>query len=201
MAHLMSILQIARLGNPVLRRRAREISREELESAEVQRLIDNLLESVAAADGAGLAAPQVHESLRIVVLQLDASRGMEVWVNPVLVPLGEETKSTWEGCLSVPGLRGKVRRPARVQVDAWDRNGEAFTLHLAGFPAVVAQHECDHLDGVIYVDKVEPGTLGFVEELRRFPPTRNPNGGDESEDREDAEDEYEEDELDLEGEE
>ena len=165
----MSILKIARLGHPVLRQIAAPVSHEELGSPALQQLIADLLETVEAADGAGLAAPQVHVSKRVVVLQLSAERGMEVWINPRLTPLTDELVATTEGCLSVPGMRGLVARPAAVRVEALRPDGSPLQLELEGFPAIVAQHECDHLDGVVYVDKVEPRTLGFVEELRRFP--------------------------------
>ncbi len=166
----MAIRKVARMGHPVLRQVATPVPPEAVPGPEVQRLIDDLLETVREYDGAGLAAPQVHVSLRIVVLQLSDERGMEVWINPVLTPLTDEGYPSYEGCLSVPGLRGLVVRPAAVRVEALDRNGRLLSLDLAGFPAVVAQHECDHLDGVLYVDRVEPGTLAFVEELRRYPP-------------------------------
>ena len=164
----MAIRKVARLGHPVLRKVAQAVPVEAVRGPEVQRLIDDMLETVVEYEGAGLAAPQVHVALRIVVLQLSEERGMEVWINPELTPLTDEDHCSIEGCLSVPGLRGVVCRPAAVQLTALDRLGKRFELELAGFAAVVAQHECDHLDGVVYVDKVEPGTLVFLEELRRF---------------------------------
>ncbi len=180
----MSIRKIARMGHPVLRRVADPVPPDAVESPEVQRLIDDMLETVADADGAGLAAPQVHASLRIVVLELSAERGMEVWINPVLRPVppeelaaegedgddaeDDELVFTYEGCLSVPGMRGLVGRPGAVDVRGLRRDGRPFHMRLRGFPAVVAQHECDHLDGVLYVDKVEPRTLAFVEEHRKY---------------------------------
>jgi len=168
----MAIRKVARLGHPVLREVARPVDPADIPGPEVQGLICDLLDTVAEYEGAGLAAPQVHAPLRIVVLELSAARGMEVWINPVLTPTTDETLATWEGCLSVPGLRGEVRRPAGVEVRALNPRGEPVHLSLKGRPAVVAQHECDHLDGVIYVDKVEPRTLSFLEEHRRFPPAR-----------------------------
>jgi peptide deformylase len=163
----LSILKIARLGHPVLRQVAAPVDPAELGGPELSRLIADMLETVDAADGAGLAAPQVHVSKRVVVLQLSRTRGMEVWINPVLTPLTDERLASTEGCLSVPGLLGVVARPAAVRVEALRPDGSPLLLELEGFAAVVAQHECDHLDGVIYVDKVEPHTLGFAEELRR----------------------------------
>jgi peptide deformylase len=163
----MAILKVARLGHPILRRVADPVPPQAIGSPEVQRVIADLIETCADYDGAGLAAPQVHISLRIVVLSLGGGP-LQVWVNPVLTPLTDDFAETWEGCLSVPGLRGRVRRPAAVEVHAFDENGDELHLHLRGFPAVVAQHECDHLDGTLYVDKVEPHSLSFLEEFRRY---------------------------------
>lgn len=180
----MSILRVARMGHPVLRLQAHPVSVEDLDSAELQRLVDDMLETVAAYDGAGLAAPQVHHSLRLVVLELDEERGMEVWINPELEPTTDEHLVSFEGCLSVPGLRGAVARPAGVIVRALDRHGAPIERRLSGFPAVVAQHECDHLDGVLFVDRVDPRTLAFLDELRRHGPW--PWGLDEDEDEPDT---------------
>ena len=164
----MAILKIARAGHPIIRRPADPVPVEEITSPEVQRIIDDMLHTVDDADGAGLAAPQVHISKRIVVLTIDDERGMEVWINPVLTPLSEDQLVTYEGCLSVPGLRGAVPRPAKVSVEAYDREGQALSYVLEDFPAVVAQHECDHLDGVLYIDKALTQTISFIEEYRRY---------------------------------
>ncbi len=164
----MAILKVARLGHPVLRRVARPIDPTQISSPAVQRLIRDLLDTVDEYNGAGLAAPQVHASVRVVVLTLDDEQKMEVWINPVVTPTTEDLLESFEGCLSVPGLRGRVQRAAEVHVEALDANGQPISLDLEGFPAIVAQHECDHLDGVLYVDKVEPRTLTFNEEHRRW---------------------------------
>lgn len=164
----MAILKIARLGHPVLRQVADPIDPDAVTSPEVQRLIRDMLETVDDANGAGLAAPQVHASLRVVVLQLDPEVGMEVWVNPELTTTTTDQVYSFEGCLSVPGLRGMVARSAEVHVRGLDHTGKPFEHHLEGFPAIVAQHECDHLDGVIYVDKMEPNTLSFLEEHQQY---------------------------------
>lgn len=163
----MAILKVARLGHPALRRIADPVPPEDILSPEIQGLIGDLLDTVDEYDGAGLAAPQVHVSLRVVVLSL-GGEGLRVWINPVLRTLTDDLHTSAEGCLSVPGLRGRVSRPAAVEVRALDHQGRPVHLELRGFPAVVAQHECDHLDGVIYVDKVEPGTLMFLEEFGRY---------------------------------
>ena len=175
----MSILKVAKMGNPVLRRIAEPIPPEHISSPAVQQLIQNMLDTVLEYDGVGLAAPQVHESVRLVLLCLDPEEGFEVWINPVLTPTTDEELITTEGCLSVPGLRGDVSRPCGIKVEAYDHQGQFFERHLEGFPAVVAQHECDHLDGVLYVDKVDTQSLSFLEEFRRYTASQNdPNETD-----------------------
>lgn len=163
----MSILRVAQMGHPVLRMVAQPVAPEQLRSETFQRFLDDMLETMDEYEGAGLAAPQVHTSVRAVVLVLDDAKGPEFLINPVIRPLSDLTTRTMEGCLSVEGLRGVVTRPAHVRVDALDRHGNALAYELKGFPAVVVQHECDHLDGVLYVDRVEPITLAFVPELER----------------------------------
>jgi len=164
----MAILKVARMGNPVLRRVADPIPPAAVCSPEIQGLIRDMFETVAEYDGLGLAAPQVHASVRLVLLCVDPEVGFEVWINPVLTPQEGEMETTTEGCLSVPNLRGDVSRPSKVHVTGLNQAGEVFSKQLEGFPAVVAQHECDHLDGVLYVDKVIPKTLSFLEEFRRY---------------------------------
>ena len=166
----MSILKIARMGHPVLRQVAQPIAPEDISSPYIQQLIEDMLATVVDADGAGLAAPQVHVSLRLVLVSLDEVEGFQVWINPVLTPLPGEHILTYEGCLSIEGLRGAVARPARVHVQALDRSGQILDMELDGFSAVVAQHECDHLDGILYIVRMEPGTLMFLDEYRRFGP-------------------------------
>jgi peptide deformylase len=166
----MAIRKVARMGHPVLRQKAEPVPEDRVTSPEVQAIIDDLLVTMVEYDGAGLAAPQIHEPVRIVIAVLDEEMGPQIWVNPVITPLGDEMISSYEGCLSVPGLRGAVARHAEIDVRALDRAGKKLHLHLRGFPAVVAQHECDHLDGILYVDKADPETLTFLEEYRRFGP-------------------------------
>ena len=127
-----------------------------------------MLDTVVEYDGVGLAAPQVHHSVRLVLLALDPEEGFEAWINPILTPTTEEEMITTEGCLSVPDLRGDVSRPTGVRVEAYDHQGQHFVRHLDGFEAVVAQHECDHLDGVLYVDKADTKSLAFLSEFRRY---------------------------------
>ncbi len=173
----MAILKVARLGHPVLRRVAEPIAPAAIRSAEVQRLIDDMLETMDEYDGAGLAAPQVHVSRRLVIYGVRANPRypeaeavpLTVLVNPRLTPLGEERAEDWEGCLSVPDLRGKVPRWTRVRVEGWGREGKPVRFDAEGFHARVVQHECDHLDGKVYLDRMTSmETLAFLPELQRY---------------------------------
>jgi len=171
----MSILKVARLGHPVLRAPSRPVTPAELESVDVQRLIDDMVETMYEYDGVGLAAPQIHIGLRLAVLEVpesdDRSREpvpLTVLVNPEVTPIGEEKENGWEGCLSIPELRGQVPRWTRLRLSALDRDGEPYTVEARGFLARVIQHECDHLDGNVYLDRM-PGlrTLSYQRELER----------------------------------
>jgi peptide deformylase len=185
----MAILKVAQLGHPVLRMVARPVTAEEIASQQFQDFCDDLLETMIEYDGTGLAAPQVHASLRVVVLSLDGEREPEFLVNPQIKVLTEETSTMMEGCLSVTGMRGRVQRPNRVQVKALDRDGTPKGYELEGFPAVVVQHECDHLDGVLYVDRCDTRTLAFLAEYRRFGPVDEYlDGSDEAGDEEESSD-------------
>jgi peptide deformylase len=169
----MSILKVARLGHPVLRAAARDLTRQDIRSPEIQRLIDDMRATMYEYEGVGLAAPQIHESLRLAVLEVQASddrahAGMPftVLINPKVTPLGEETADGWEGCLSIPDLRGLVPRFARLRLEALDRQGKAYTLDAEGFHARVIQHECDHLEGHVYIDRMRGmATLSFIKEF------------------------------------
>lgn len=174
----MAVLRVARLGHPVLRRVAAPVPPEGIGAPEVQRLIDDMLETMAEYDGAGLAAPQVRVSSRIVVYGVEANPRypdaepvpLTVLVNPEVTTLTEEEAEDWEGCLSLPDLRGRVPRRTRVRVEAWGRDGRRLGFTAEGFHARVVQHECDHLDGIVYVDRMRSmQTLAFVDELRRHP--------------------------------
>ncbi len=137
-------------GDPILRAVSREVTPEELATPTVQLLIDDLFWTFKATkNAAGLAAPQIGESLRIVVID----RPLTVLVNPVLTPIGDVTDTSFEGCLSVPGMRGEVRRPLNVRVQALDRHGKTFDMIWTKFRAIVAQHEVDHLDGILYTER------------------------------------------------
>ncbi len=174
----MAILKIARIGHPVLRMVAQPVAPELISSPEFQRFCDDLLETMEEYDGAGLAAPQVHVSMRVVGVELSSRRGPEVFVNPVIEPITEELGGMWEGCLSVPDMRGAVARPRAVRLTAVDRHGEFVGLELEGLPAIIVQHECDHLDGVLFVDRMDPRTFAFLDEYRRFGPLQYDDDGD-----------------------
>jgi peptide deformylase len=172
----MSILKVARIGHPVVRAVARDVPRSAITSPDVQRLIDDMIETMHEYDGVGVAAPQVHVSLRVAVLevpQTDArSRDgvpLTVLVNPVVTPLDDEQVDGWEGCLSVPDLRGTVPRFRRVRLFALDRRAKPYTVEAEDFFARVIQHECDHLDGSVYLDRMrDMRSLCFLSEFERF---------------------------------
>lgn len=172
----MSILKIARMGHPVLRAKARVIEPAEIKSALVQQLIDDLLETMAEYHGVGLAAPQVHEGLRVFVAALDAAEndgepnGEPIAIiNPEITVVGEEVVEDWEGCLSIPDVRGKVPRAREIKVRAYDRTGDRIELHAHDFPARVILHETDHLDGVLFFDRMKTlASLTFLDEYARY---------------------------------
>jgi peptide deformylase len=171
----VSLRKIAAIGHPVLRERAREVTPQELRSPEIQRLIDDMLETMRDAGGAGLAAPQVHEPVRIAVIEVAGNPRypykppipLTVMVNPELEPLDEETVEINEGCLSVP-LRGDLRRHVGVRVRYLDRHGESREEVKRGLTAGTFQHELDHLNGVLIVDRVDPRTLATWEQFERY---------------------------------
>ena len=174
----MSRREIVEVGHPVLRERAREVSAEALGSAEVQRLIDDMVETMRAADGAGLAANQVAETLRIAVVEVRPGNPrypykppipLTVVVNPVIEPLDDEVERINEGCLSVPNLRGEVPRHMNIRLRYMDREGEEREERRHGLTAGTFQHELDHLDGTLFVDRVtDPATLTTWEQFERF---------------------------------
>jgi peptide deformylase len=168
----MSILKVARMGHPVLRRKARAIEPTELRTAPFQKLIDDMLETMKEYLGIGLAGPQVHESVRLFVAGIENEQGVirvTPFVNPVVEPVGDATEEDWEGCLSIPDIRGRVPRPRDVVVRALDRRGKPFEMSLSGFPARVVQHETDHLDGVLFFDRMRSfESLAFLEEFGRY---------------------------------
>jgi peptide deformylase len=161
----MALLKIARMGHPVLLRQADPVT--DPTTPEIRRLIADMAETMADANGIGLAAPQVHVPLRLFVWRNGPS-AVSALVNPELEPLGEEEESAWEGCLSIPGLRGCVRRPRRIRFRGLDAEGRPVEGEAEGLAARVMQHETDHLDGVLYPMRMEDLSLfGFTEELAR----------------------------------
>lgn len=182
----MAIRKIAQMGEPVLRRKADPILPAEIGSPFIQTLIDDMIETMHDADGAGLAAPQVYQSLQLCVIEVDQNPRypqfepipLTVLINPVLTPVlgnggvltAEDSFQMYEGCLSVPGMRGQVVRPRKVRVQALDRSGSPLDFEWQGFRAVVVQHETDHLLGTLYVDRADPKTLTFLREYERYVP-------------------------------
>lgn len=159
----MAIRKIATIGHPVLREVARKITKEELPSPKVQAVLDDLVETMRDAAGAGLAANQIYEPIRACAIEIkDNPRypykpnyPLTVLVNPEITPTSDATFLNYEGCLSIPNLRGEVRRFATIRVRAWDRSGAELDFEVKGLTAGTFQHEVDHLDGKIFLDRVE----------------------------------------------
>jgi peptide deformylase len=159
----MALRKIALVGNPVLREVARTVTREELDTPAVQGFIDDLVETMRDASGAGLAANQIYAPIRICAIEVKNNPRypykpnvpLTILVNPVLEPLTDETFENFEGCLSVPDLRGVVDRYARLRVQAWDRFGAPIDGEVSGLTSGTYQHECDHLLGKLFLDRVK----------------------------------------------
>ncbi len=169
----MSILKVAKMGHPVLRTKARTVDKSGLKSANVQQFIDSLIDTMFEYSGVGLAAPQVHEGLRVFVAMLDADGRGEgdavTFINPEITVIGDQTVEGWEGCLSIPDIRGRVPRAQHIKISALDRNGKRFELELKDFPARVVQHETDHLEGVLFFDRMKSfETLTYLDEYSRY---------------------------------
>jgi peptide deformylase len=169
----MSILKVAHMGHPVLRERARPLDKSELKDPLVQKLIDDMIETMHEYHGVGLAAPQVHEGLRLFVALLDEDPDSKseatAIINPEIVPNGSDQREGWEGCLSIPDIRGMVPRFSDITVVALDRHGRRVERRLKDFPARIAQHETDHLDGVLFFDRMSSlVSLTYLEEYSRY---------------------------------
>ena len=168
----MSILKVARMGHPVLRRRTPPLDPADVGSPAVQQLIDDLFETMNEYAGIGLAAPQVHQSLRLFVAGVDDPDGglpPVVMINPEIEPLGTAEEDDWEGCLSIPDIRGRVPRALEIRVRSLDRHGAPQRLTANGFAARVIQHETDHLDGVLFLDRMRSfDSLTFLTEYDRY---------------------------------
>jgi peptide deformylase len=186
--HAMAILKIARMGHPVLRRVADPVV--DPTAPEIRRLVRDMLETLDDIGGVGLAAPQVHVSRRVVIFEVPAERAardgngeapadgvaMTVLINPVIEPLADEKALGWEACLSVPGLTGAVPRWTRIRYHGYGLEGERIEREARGFHARVVQHECDHLDGILYPQRMTDLTsLAFAEELRHGVPPGAPS--------------------------
>ncbi|HEV8583743.1 MAG TPA: peptide deformylase [Methylomirabilota bacterium] len=173
----MAILKVARLGHPVLRQPAQPLTQDEIRSAGVQQFIDDMVETMREYDGAGLAANQVHVPRQIAVIEVQKNPRypeapeipLTVVINPVVTALTEETEEGWEGCLSVPDMRGVVPRYTSVRLECLDREGKPVDLVAKEFFARVIQHETDHLNGIVYVDRIrDMRTLSHIAEWQRY---------------------------------
>jgi peptide deformylase len=173
----MAILKVARLGHPVLRKLTTAVSPREMQSASLQKFIDDMIETMKEYDGVGLAADQVHESMQIAVLEVAENPRypnkpkvpLTVLINPKITPLTDEIEEDWEGCLSIPDLRGRVPRSKSIRVRAWDREGTPLEFDAMDFHARVIQHEWDHLNGKVYLDRMRDfSTLTFLPEFARY---------------------------------
>lgn len=171
----MAILKVAVLGNPVLRIAAEPVKN--VQAPLVQRLIDDMLETMQEYRGVGLAAPQVHQSLQIAVIATEADDQASavrpasplVLINPRITPSSDQMEEGWEGCLSLPNLRGKVPRYKEIEVEAVDRRGRRIHRKAAEFYARVIQHECDHLAATLFIDRMKDfQTLTFLDEYARY---------------------------------
>ncbi len=173
----MAILKVARLGHPVLRQVAEAVPVKEIRSPEVQRLIDDMVETMRECNGAGLAANQVHVLRQICVIEVNGNSRypdaptipLTVLINPVVTPLSAEMEEDWEGCLSVPDMRGRVPRYTAVRLEAYDRAGKKLDVVAKEFFARVIQHETDHLNGIVYVDRMKDlSTLSHLAEWHKY---------------------------------
>jgi len=174
----MAIRRIIRMGHPRLREPARPLTADEIGSPELQRLVADMVDTLHDYGGIGLAAPQIGEPLRLAIIEIPggptrygdlAPLSLSVFINPVIEVIDPAAAGYWEGCLSVPGLRGFVERPQHIHVRYTDEHGKPGQLELKGFPATVFQHEFDHLDGVLYIDRIaDTRLLAFDQEFERY---------------------------------
>jgi peptide deformylase len=172
----MSILKVARMGHPVLRAKARRLEKADVRSAPIQQLIDDMMETMAEYHGVGLAAPQVHASVRLFVASIDEREDDDeeppdpiAIINPEITIVGDDVVEDWEGCLSIPDIRGRVPRARAIKIRALDRRGERIEIDAHDFPARVIQHETDHLDGILFFDRMRSfESLAFLDEYARY---------------------------------
>jgi peptide deformylase len=174
----VTVRPIARLGEPILRRVAEPVSRERLGTAWFRDLVEDLIDTMRAASGAGIAAPQIFQSVAICVIEVSKSERypafpdipLTVLVNPKVTELEGGRVAIYEGCLSVPGLRGRVARPRRVRLEAVGPDGSPVRREVEGVEAAILQHEVDHLFGRLFVDRADPLTMTFLDEYDRNVP-------------------------------
>lgn len=171
----MAILKVARMGHPVLRQPAEPVDPDAVTGDEIQALIEDMLETMVEYNGVGLAAPQVHVPRQLALVggehDEDGNPVIRPVINPEITPTTDVLFGMYEGCLSIPGLRGWVERPVAVHVTYLDADGETVERDLEGFPAIVFQHECDHLQGKLFVDRMKDmRRLAFEDEAERFLP-------------------------------
>ena len=174
----MAVKNILRMGHPILRKKSEPVCITDMGSVKIQNLITDLSDTLEASGGIGLAAPQIGELVRVVIVKIpegSSSYGeleglpLTVFINPIITPVGQERKSHWEGCLSVPGLRGLVSRPQNIQLNYYDTSENETCLEVEGFLSTVLQHECDHLDGTLYLDRLsDTKDLSYEEEFLDF---------------------------------
>ena len=174
----MSLLKIARLGNPVLRKVASDIPFNEIRLPEVQAVINDMIETMRDSNGVGLAAPQVYISKRIILVEVAENNPrypaqpaipLQIIVNPMIINQSDDEEDGWEGCLSIPDLRGKVPRSRTITVEGYDREAQTIRVVASGFHARVIQHEIDHLDGVNFVDRMrDMSTLTHLREFQLY---------------------------------
>lgn len=177
----MAIRKIARLGHPVLRKPARPLSPDEIGSTWVSQLLADMRETMKDSQGIGLAAPQIHESVQVAIIEIETAnprypgskpQPFTVFINPRIEVVDATEQTFWEGCLSIQGIRALVPRPRAIRVEFLDENGEARSIEASGFLATVIQHELDHLQGVLFIDRIrpEPGKtpIAFLEEYQRY---------------------------------
>jgi peptide deformylase len=178
----MSILKVSRMGHPVLRKKTRPVPQAEIDTAPIQRLIDDMTQTMLEYHGVGLAGPQVHEELRLFVALVVTDRDEDeeqagepekpkvlAILNPEITPVGRAVEEDWEGCLSIPDIRGLVPRARDIRLRGFDRTGQKIDLQASGFMARVIQHETDHLDGILFLDRMKSfQSLSFIDEYARY---------------------------------
>ncbi|WP_394748836.1 peptide deformylase [Spongiimicrobium salis] len=173
----MPKLDVIKMGNPKLRELSKEVSLSRISTPEFREFLKNLIHTMRMESGAGIAAPQVAVMERVFVMEMKdnvrypnkESFPLYTAINPSITPLDDQWQDSWEGCLSIPNIRGKLRRHAHIELKAYDETGRPYTQELSGFAAVVAQHELDHLNGILLIDRMESmETLTFYEEFQKY---------------------------------